>query len=173
MSKFFTGKVSGVLSLTLLLISATVSAQFNHAKLQATGLTCALCSKSIHQALEQLPFVSGVQPELKSSSFDVQFKDGQSVSLTSIRSAVEDAGFFIGSLKLSLSPTGVAWEQTANGFEQDGISYRFLAPFKKSDLFQVIGKGFMTDKDLKRMTATHSDKIKAMPTAVFLLPVKK
>ena len=170
MSRFLKGKVSGVLSLILLLISATVSAQFSHAKLQATGLTCALCSKSIHQALEQLPFVSSVQPELKSSSFDVKFKDGQSVSLMFIRSAVEDAGFFIGSLKLSLS---TSLDQTANGFEQDGISYRFLTSIKQSDWLQVIGKGFLTEKEYKRLSPQYINQLKASPTTIFLLPVKR
>ncbi|NDF99832.1 MAG: copper chaperone, partial [Chitinophagia bacterium] len=43
-------------------------AQFSQAKLQATGLTCALCSKAIHQALEKLPFVQKVSAQIKESA---------------------------------------------------------------------------------------------------------
>lgn len=37
--------------------TAVFFAQFSGGRLQATGLTCALCNKAIHQSLEQLAFV--------------------------------------------------------------------------------------------------------------------
>ncbi len=76
-------------------------AQFTRATLQATGLTCALCSNAINKALLEVPFIASVRSDIKNSAFNMVFKEGFAVDIDAIKAAVEDAGFSVGSLKLT------------------------------------------------------------------------
>ena len=68
-------------SLLLVLIAQTLlaEAQFSKANLQATGLTCAMCSNAINKALQKLPFVESVKADIKNSSFSIAFRTGSIV----------------------------------------------------------------------------------------------
>lgn len=76
-------------------------AQFTKATLQATGLTCAMCSNAINKALLELPFVESVKSDIKNSAFNMVFNQGQQVEIDALREAVEDAGFSVGNLKMT------------------------------------------------------------------------
>ena len=76
-------------------------AQFSKATLQATGLTCAMCSNAINKALQEVPFVASVKSDIKNSAFNIVFKENTPVSIDVIRKAVEDAGFSVGGLKMT------------------------------------------------------------------------
>src|ERR1700754_81507 len=78
-----------------------VQAQFSKAVLQATGLTCAMCSNAINKSLLTVPFVESVRSDIKNSSFNIVFKTGQEADIDALKKAVEDAGFSVGSLKLT------------------------------------------------------------------------
>jgi copper chaperone CopZ len=78
-----------------------VQAQFTKASLQATGLTCALCSNAINKAVLKLPFVASVRADIKNSSFSIVFKEGTELDIDAIKAAVEDAGFSVGGLSLT------------------------------------------------------------------------
>src|SRR5258705_3262224 len=87
----------------ILLSSITVisKAQFSRANLQATGLTCAMCNNAINKALQTKPFIQSVKSDIKNSAFSIVFKENADVDIDEIRKAVEDAGFGVGSLKLT------------------------------------------------------------------------
>ncbi|MDF2385163.1 heavy-metal-associated domain-containing protein [Nostoc ellipsosporum NOK] len=85
----------------VLFMGMSVQAQFSRAELQATGLTCAMCSNAINKALQQLPFVENVKVDIKSSIYKISFREGAAVSIDGLKDAVEDAGFSVGDLKLS------------------------------------------------------------------------
>jgi copper chaperone CopZ len=130
-------------------------AQFSEAKLQATGLTCALCSKAIHQALEKLPFVQKVSARIKESAFDIVAKPGESIAPDQIRAAVEDAGFFIGALYLSreqsasLPVPAVPFKEGATYFcvlEASGNGQRRA--------YQVLNEHFLTEKASAKISAS-------------------
>ena len=87
----------------VVVLGTRADAQFSHAKLQATGLTCAMCSNAINKALQKLPFVDSVRSDIKNSSFAIGFKNGTAVSIDALKDAVEDAGFSIGDLKLEVN----------------------------------------------------------------------
>lgn len=86
---------------TAALMVVCVHAQFKSATLQATGLTCAMCSNAINKALQAKPFIQSVKSDIKNSAFNIVFKDNTDVDIDELRKAVEDAGFAIGSLKLT------------------------------------------------------------------------
>ena len=161
------------IAVALLLFSVSLQAQFSQGRLQATGLTCALCSKSIHQALDQLPFTELVKPELKSSSFDIRFKSGQPVSVQSIRTAVEDAGFFVGQLTLELSVAAADSLRSGNRLPGETSVYQVLGEWKEGQTLQVIEKGFLSEKDLKRILSRYPESQKELGKVIYLLPVKK
>jgi len=165
-------KVAG-LTTTLLFFVFPLCAQFSQGRLQATGLTCALCSKSIHQALDQLPFTESVNPDLKSSSFDIRFKMGQPVSALSIRTAVEDAGFFVGQLRLEPTSDIMDSLRSGNPFQSAGIIYRLLEEWREGKRLLVIGKGFLTEKEYKRLDGRYPELSKEVDSVVYLLPEKK
>ncbi len=77
------------------------NAQFTKATLQATGLTCAMCSNAINKALQKVSFVESVKSDIKNSAFDIVFKQSTEVNIDALKDAVEDAGFSVGSLKLT------------------------------------------------------------------------
>ena len=63
-----------ILLMGIVLSTLVATAQFSSASLQASGLTCALCTKAINKSLEQLPFVESVNADIKTSSFRITFK---------------------------------------------------------------------------------------------------
>lgn len=164
--------IIGFMPVIILFCTPTASAQFSHGRLQATGLTCALCSKSIHQALTKLPFIDSVQPELKTSSFELRFKGQQPVSIPAIRAAVEDAGFFIGGLTLNLSHSLSDQERRSKQFSFGPDVFQFLDEPKVGEPLQVIGKGFLSEKDFKRMLTRYAKEIKSSGSHILLIPVK-
>ena len=85
----------------MLLVVICSQAQFTKASLQATGLTCAMCSNAINKALLRVPFVESVKSDIKNSAFSIVFKTGQEVEIDALRKAVEDAGFSVGNLKMT------------------------------------------------------------------------
>ncbi|RYF84211.1 MAG: copper chaperone [Chitinophagaceae bacterium] len=94
MKKLFILLIAGFMTLA-------ATAQFSKATLQATGLTCAMCSNAINKALQDVPFVASVRSDIKNSAFDIVFKENTEVSIDAIRKAVEDAGFSVGGLKMT------------------------------------------------------------------------
>src|SRR5689334_5111049 len=85
----------------LLAVGVVSQAQFTTARLQASGLTCAMCNNAINKALKGLAFVSTVKSDIKNAAFDIQFKEGTPVDIDAMKTAVEDAGFFVAKLQLT------------------------------------------------------------------------
>jgi copper chaperone CopZ len=96
-----------LLLFTIALAMLSASAQFTRGTLQATGLTCAMCSNAINKALQAVPFIESVKSDIRNSAFNIVFKPGAAINIDALKDAVEDAGFSIGSLKLTGSFSGV------------------------------------------------------------------
>jgi copper chaperone CopZ len=60
-----------------------------------------MCSNAINKALMKVPFVESVRSDIKNSAFAIVFKPGEDVQIDALKKAVEDAGFSVGSLKLT------------------------------------------------------------------------
>lgn len=86
---------------TILLLSFSivlwmgVNAQVSKVTLQAAGLTCSMCSNAIHKALKTLEFVTDVQADIRTYSFEISFKENSSVDFDQVRRKVEKAGFTV------------------------------------------------------------------------------
>ena len=72
-----------------------VKAQVSSVSIQASGLTCSMCSNSINKAIQSLDYVKDVEADIKNSSFEITFKDPSKVNFDQLKKKVEDAGFFV------------------------------------------------------------------------------
>src|SRR6187397_1751416 len=81
-------------------VTVALQAQFSKATLQASGLTCSMCSKAVKVALEKVPFVQEVKVNIKSQEYTIIFKESNNADFDALKKAVEDAGFSVASLKV-------------------------------------------------------------------------
>lgn len=146
-----------VFSCFLLIIGTGSFAQFSKANLQASGLTCALCTKAINNSLEQLDFVQSVKPEIKTSSFLIEFKEGKAVDIDALRKGVEDAGFSVAKLQLTGHFNQLAVEQDEHA-DFDGKTFHFLGVKKQTltgeQVVTVVDKNFLPSKEFKKYSKT-------------------
>lgn len=146
---------------TVMLASGLMAgAQFSKARLQASGLTCAMCSNAINRALQKLPFIQTVNADIKNSAFDISFNKGHEVEIEALRRAVEDAGFFIAGLQLTgiFNDLKVASEEKVKLGKNE---LRFLEINKQTlngeKTIRVLNKEYVTAKEFKKFnTATRS-----------------
>lgn len=128
-------------------------AQVTKASLQASGLTCAMCARSVYKNLEALPFMDSIHTDLETSTFQLTFKEGAEMDADQIRKKVEDAGFSVASLRITVSFSG---QQVKNDqhLTVNGKVYHFLnvkdqvLSGEKSLL--LIDKAFLSAKDYKK-----------------------
>jgi len=90
-----------ILSICLLLQVSFSQAQFTGATLRASGLTCAMCSKAVFNALTGVPYVEKVQPDIQASTYQISFRPGANIDPDLMARAVTDAGFSVAKLELS------------------------------------------------------------------------
>jgi copper chaperone CopZ len=144
-----------IISIMVMLVMES-DAQFTKATLQATGLTCAMCSNAINKALQKVSFVETVKSDIKNSSFSIAFKQGVGVDLDALKNAVEDAGFSVGSLKV----TGTFNELKVENDKQVQIGdkqFHFLNVNNRTlngeTTITLLDKNFVTDKVFKKYSS--------------------
>ena len=138
------------------LISTATMAQFKSAGLQAAGLTCAMCTKAINTSLEKLPFIQSVDVDIKSSTFIVNFKNGQEVDIDGLKKAVEDAGFSVAKLTLNghFEPVQV---KNDSHVRIGNRTFHFLniqpQQLQGDRSLVLVDKDFVSAKDFKKISA--------------------
>lgn len=84
-----------ILFIIAIAISMIATAQVNSVSLQASGLTCSMCSNAINKALRTLEFVLDVDADIKTYTFKISFKPNSVIDFDKIRKKVVDAGFTV------------------------------------------------------------------------------
>lgn len=142
--------------LLILVVSLSVSylqAQFTKGTLQATGLTCAMCSNAINKALEKVAFVASIKSDIKNSTFFIQFKENMTVNIDALKDAVEDAGFSVGSLKLTGTFNEVKIEKDQH-IKYGNENFHFLnvnsQVLQGEQTITLMDKNFVTEKQFKK-----------------------
>lgn len=139
--------------LGLLFLNFTAAAQFEKASLQASGLTCSMCSKAVLAALQKLPFVEKVQVDIKNQQYNIQFKPGESFEFDDLSKAVEDAGFSVASLSVSASVSDLKVEKDKH-LTIGNKNLHFLnaagQQLNGSTSFKLVDKSFVTAKEFKK-----------------------
>jgi copper chaperone CopZ len=146
-----------ILIVLAVMVSALAGhAQFRSASLQAAGLTCAMCTKAINKALEQVPFIQDVKADIQSSSFLVNFKEGAAVDFDVLKKAVEDAGFSVAKLKLTGDFSQVAIENDAH-VQIGDKTFHFLniksQTLQGEKVITLVDKDFVSAKEYKKYSA--------------------
>ena len=137
----------------LAVITSTLQAQFSRATLQASGLTCAMCSKAVKVALEKVPFVQEVKVDIKSQQYNLVFKESNNVDFDALSKAVEDAGFSVASLKATGNFSNVKAIKDSHA-EVAGLNLHFLNGNNENlageRTVTIVDKNFLSAKEFKK-----------------------
>jgi copper chaperone CopZ len=149
MKKFF-------LFTAILFAGFVAHAQFKSASLQAAGLTCAMCTRAINTALDELPFVQEVNPDIKNSAFIITFKEGTEIDLDALKNAVEDAGFSVARLTVTGSFNNLPVRNDSH-VQLNGKTFHFLRITDQTlhgeKTFTLVDKDFVSAKEYKKYSA--------------------
>ena len=131
-------------------------AQFSKATLQASGLTCAMCSKAVKVALEKVSFVSEVNVNIKKQEYSISFQENVKTDFDALKKAVEDAGFSVASLKITGTFADVNVEKDKH-IKLDGKNFHFVNSNRQvlngEQTFTIVDKDFLSAKDYKKYSA--------------------
>lgn len=148
-----------ILILFISLLAANIFSGATHAQsvkkasLQASGLTCSMCSNAINKALQKIEYIETVKANIQNSSFDITFKPGAKVNFDDLKKKVEGAGFSVASLSASVYFDNAVVKNDAH-ITVDGMALHFLN-IKEQVLsgtrdVKIIDKGFVSAKDYKK-----------------------
>lgn len=144
--------MKNILLVTALLFTMAAKAQVTKVYLQASGLTCSMCSNSINKALNTLDFIDKVDANIKNYTFEISLKPGSHVDFDKIRRKVEDAGFFVSGFEASIYFDNVAVKDN-NQVMMDNYTLVFVN-LKEQVLngpkqVRLLDKGFVPAKKYK------------------------
>jgi len=142
----------------LLIISTTaVNAQFKTAMVQASGLTCAMCTKAINNSLEKLSFIQSIKADIKNSAFNIVFKQNTKVDIDQLKHAVEEAGFSVGKLRLSGNFDKIAVKNNEH-VQINNYMFHFLKVndqvLNGEKQITIVDKNYVTPKEFKKFSAS-------------------
>ncbi|MBA2250331.1 MAG: heavy-metal-associated domain-containing protein [Chitinophagaceae bacterium] len=146
-----------IASLIIILFFATnVNAQLTKVDLQASGLTCSMCSNSINKSLKTLDFVDKVDANIKNSTFEITFKPNAKVDFDKIKKKVEDAGFTVANFSANYKFNNVQIKNEQHVMIGEK-TFMFLnvtsQQLNGEKTIRIIDKGFVSAKDFKKNTA--------------------
>ena len=141
------------------LFTIQANAQISKAELVATGLTCSMCSNAINKQFKAMPEVEKVITDLNSNTFTIFLKKENSLSPKSFKDKVEKAGFFVGSLIVTMpfDNLKVADNSTFNAKEASYVFVDTKTQTLKGEVkVKVLDKGFVTQKEYKKLEKSFS-----------------
>lgn len=137
----------------VLLWSIPALSQIRSVTLTASGLTCSMCSKAIYKALQKVPFVKNVDPDVEKSTFTVQFKDRDNVVLDELKRAVQDAGFSVASMVVTANFNNQEVYNDAH-ILIDGSTFHFLNVNRQTlqgdKTFTIVDKNYISAAQHKK-----------------------
>ena len=147
----------------MLCIAGTMAIQTNaqiiKAELMATGLTCSMCSNAINKQFKALAEVEKVTTDLNSNTFTIYLKKDNNFTPKIFKDKVEKAGFFVGSLVLTMPFNNIkAADNLTYNFKD--VAYIFVdtkpQTLQGEVKVRVLDKGFVTQKEFKKLEKTFS-----------------
>ena len=145
--------MKNLIVIILALFCFTVNAQVTKVSLQASGLTCSMCSNAINKSLKSLDFVDKVDANIKNSTFDISFKSNTTIDLDKLKKKVEDAGFFVANLTATINFDNVAIANDTQVNVGNDV-FHFLnvkaQTLSGSKTIRLLDKGFVSAKEYKK-----------------------
>lgn len=136
----------------------STKAQVNSISLQASGLTCSMCSNAINKALKTLDFVQKVDADIKTYTFGISFKPNSIIDFEKIKNKVESAGFTVCSFVANIHFDNV---EIKKGQPLKFQAYTFLLSdgndhfLNGNKEIKILDKGFVDPKFSKKNTFLH------------------
>jgi copper chaperone CopZ len=123
-----------------------------------------VCTRAIYKSLKKLPSVAKVREDIAHSSYHIQFKDAQKVSLADLKKAVLDAGFSVAWMEVKANFNNV---EVANdsALQLDDFTF-FFVDIQKQKLngerkLLILDKDYLLEKDRKKYVGTFESKAAA------------
>jgi copper chaperone CopZ len=142
-----------------LLLTGSMKAQVTEVTLQASGLTCSMCSNAINKALLTLPVVKSVEPDIKSSSFKISLKPDVAFSFDEMKKKVEGAGFFVARFQFTMNTGSIELSPDLH-LRVNDMQLHFLnvkqETIKGEHSFQVVDKGYLSAKAFKKQMSSNA-----------------
>lgn len=139
--------------LLFVLAAFGAQAQVQEARLQASGLTCSMCSKAVLNALKKVSFVKAVDVDIDKQEYSIAFKGGSTVDLDALSKAVKDAGFSVAKLSVTAAIEPQKVEKDKH-IAIGGKTFHFLnakgQALPQKATFQVVDKSFVSAKEFKK-----------------------
>jgi copper chaperone CopZ len=135
-----------------IVFTAATKAQVTKVSLQASGLTCSMCSNSINKALKTIDFVDKVDANIKTYTFEVTFKANSKIDFDKIKMEVVKAGFSVSGFVATIHFNNL---QVKNNQPVTIGDQTFLFVNMKENLLtgvkqvKVLDKGFVPSKEYK------------------------
>jgi copper chaperone CopZ len=143
-----------------IITTSAAKAQFIKADLQVSGLTCSMCSKATEKSLRTLNFIGDIKVDLNKNVFVITFKKDVPVNVDQISKKVQNAGFFVNSLKATFDFDNV--KLSDNAFTYGGDTYKIVNGGDKTlngpVAVTVVDKGFLSSGAYKKYSGLGSDK---------------
>ncbi|MBL7744012.1 MAG: heavy-metal-associated domain-containing protein [Chitinophagaceae bacterium] len=134
-------------------------AQVAKVDLQASGLTCSMCSNSINKALKTLDFIDKVETDIKRYTFEIFFKPGAQIDFDKIRKKVEGAGFSVSGFMATINFNNVMIKDN-EPVTIDNHQLLFVNQTEQSlngtRQVRLLDKGFVSSKEYKNKPLTQS-----------------
>lgn len=132
----------------------SASAQVQQARLQASGLTCSMCSKAVLNALQKVPGVKAVDVNIDQQEYILSFKEAPA-ELDALSKAVEEAGFSVASLSVTAQVAPQKLEKDKH-IVIGGKTFHFLngtgRELATTATFKVVDKSFVSEKEFKKVS---------------------
>jgi copper chaperone CopZ len=145
-----------LLSLLIGIFSITGQAQVTKVSLQASGLTCSMCSKAVLNALQKIPFVEKVQVDIKDQQYHITFSNQEAISFDGLTKAVEDAGFSVATFVVNADVSAIELQKDKHVKIGNQYFHFLNATDQKLDgstSFTVVDKSFTTEKKHKKYSS--------------------
>lgn len=135
------------------LFSIACPAQVMKVSIQASGLTCSMCSNAINKALKKVDFVEKIDADIKNSVFNISFKPGSAIDFDLLKKKVEDAGFFVAKFTTTMHFNQVAITND-NHVVVGNTIFHFLnvkdQTLNGDKTIRLLDKGFVTAKEYRK-----------------------
>lgn len=137
------------------LFTLVSNAQVTKISLQASGLTCSMCSNSINKSLKNISLVDKINADIKTSTFEVTFKKDSKVDFDQIKKKVENAGFSVSNFIVTIQFQNVQVKSALPVIIGDK-TFRFL--YVKDQILngekpvRIIDKGFVSSHEYKKIS---------------------
>jgi copper chaperone CopZ len=133
--------------------------QIQSVTLQASGLTCSMCSRAIYKSLQKVSSVSAIQEDIEHSSYHIQFNDPEKVSFENLKKAVQDAGFTVARMEVKANFKNIDVASDSALKINDFIFY--FVDISRQNLngdkkLLILDKDFLLEKDRKKYTGNYN-----------------